>query len=97
MTGAELIAKERTRQIEKEGYNKEHDESHESDELIYAAVAYAIPHFWHSYPSGRSRETEFWPWDFTYWKPSPDDRVKELIKAGALIAAEIDRITDGTT
>lgn len=26
------------------------------------------------------------------WKPSPENRVKELVKAGALIAAEIDRI-----
>jgi hypothetical protein len=34
------------------------------------------------------------------WKPSPDDRFRELVKAGALIAAEIDRLlraksTDG--
>ena len=33
-----------------------------------------------------------WPFDCEFWKPSPDDRVRELVKAGALIAAEIDRI-----
>ena len=31
-------------------------------------------------------------WDDTWWKPTPDNRIKELIKAGALIAAEIDRL-----
>ena len=32
-----------------------------------------------------------WPWDKKWWKPS-DDPIKNLIKAGALIAAEIDRL-----
>ena len=31
-----------------------------------------------------------WPWDLKYWKPSPDNRIRKLEKAGALIAAEID-------
>ena len=34
----------------------------------------------------------FWPWREGEWKPTPDDRVRDLAKAGALIAAEIDRI-----
>ena len=36
----------------------------------------------------------WWPksWDIIWWKPTPKDRVRELAKAGALIAAEIDRI-----
>lgn len=33
-----------------------------------------------------------WPWDAKWWKPTPDNRVRELVKAGALIAAEIDRL-----
>lgn len=33
-----------------------------------------------------------WPWGKEEWKPTPRDRVRELIKAGALIAAEIDRL-----
>ncbi len=32
-----------------------------------------------------------WDW-FKWWKPTPENRIKELAKAGALIAAEIDRI-----
>lgn len=35
---------------------------------------------------------KIWPWDKSWWKPTPDDRIRELIKAGALIAAEIDRL-----
>jgi hypothetical protein len=33
---------------------------------------------------------ELWPWDESWWKPG--DRIRELAKAGALIAAEIDRL-----
>ncbi|MGE0456387.1 MAG: hypothetical protein AB7I13_00015 [Vicinamibacterales bacterium] len=32
----------------------------------------------------------FWPFDCCDWKPG--DRIRELEKAGALIAAEIDRL-----
>lgn len=33
-----------------------------------------------------------WPWAPGWWKPSPNDRVRELVKAGALIVAEIERL-----
>lgn len=33
-----------------------------------------------------------WPFSQEWWKPTPDDRIRELAKAGALIAAEIDRL-----
>ena len=33
-----------------------------------------------------------WPWDAEWWRPVPKDRIRELVKAGALIAAEIDRL-----
>lgn len=32
-----------------------------------------------------------WPWDPKWWKPS-ENRIRDLVKAGALICAEIDRI-----
>ena len=32
------------------------------------------------------------PFSSVWWKPSPENRIKELAKAGALIAAEIDRL-----
>jgi len=33
-----------------------------------------------------------WPWDPEWWRPTPKNRIRELVKAGALIAAEIDRL-----
>ena len=94
-TGIELIADERKRQIEIEGWTKEHDAEHTNESLALAAVCYAIPSVQRSYtydPICKARIPVFWPWDSRYWKPSPENRVKELVKAGALIAAEIDRI-----
>ena len=38
--GIELIAEERQRQIEIEGYSAQHDSQHNASELIYAAIAY---------------------------------------------------------
>jgi hypothetical protein len=36
------------------------------------------------------------PWDYKWWKPSKDP-IKNLVKAGALIAAEIDRLQNSET
>ena len=86
-TGADLIAAERQRQIAVEGYTPQHDDTHEGAELLQAAVWYL----------DNGSEYDFgltlppWPWEPAAWKPS-DDRVKQLAKAGALIAAEIDRL-----
>lgn len=33
-----------------------------------------------------------WPWDISKWKPTPDDPVRQLVKATALLIAEIDRL-----
>jgi len=82
--GVELIATERTRQIEREGWTPEHDAEHVDGELVSAAISYAI------HPS-RNSPPITWPWDDEWWKPSPS-RVRDLVKAGALIAAEIDRL-----
>jgi hypothetical protein len=43
------------------------------------------------YVTGTERP-RLWPWERRWWKPTPDDRIRELAKAGALIAAEIDRL-----
>ena len=92
-TGAALIVAERRRQIEEEGWSPEHDQEHDSDQLALAAVCYALP------PDGYVRlagadapPPAWWQWPREYWKPTPEDRVRELVKAGALIAAEIDRL-----
>lgn len=42
--------------------------------------------------SAEASAPRLWPWAPEWWKPVPQDRVRELVKAGALIAAEIDRL-----
>ncbi len=93
-TGIELIADERKRQIEEEGWTAEHDAEHEDGGLAVAASAYALPPMARTFMSLEDGKylPIFWPFDACWWKPSPNDRIKELVKAGALIAAEIDRI-----
>lgn len=85
-TGVEIIAEERKRQIEVEKWKPHHDDvTNAHGELANAAAAYAL----HPLYSNRS---EYWPFHESWWKPSPDNRIRELAKAGALIAAEIDRL-----
>ena len=90
-TGIELIAEERQRQIEVEGCTTEHDDSHGDGSLAMAASCYAVPSSLREYPT-LATHPELWPWDTRWWKPTPNDRIRELVKAGALIAAEIERL-----
>mgnify|MGYP001338024131 CR=1 FL=1 len=88
-TGIELIAEERKRQVEKEGWSSEHDDKHSYSELARAAACYAIPSwFTHS----RRMVFSIWPFEPEFFKRTADNRVRDLVKAGALIAAEIDRL-----
>lgn len=91
LTGAELIAEERQRQIDAEGYSASYDSNHSAQQLAMAAACYATPPHHRLYREPRSTPA-LWPWNDYNWKPTPDDRVRELVKAGALIAAEIDRL-----
>ncbi len=98
-TGLEAITAERIRQIEGEGFLPDHDDAHRNGELAQAAATYA-------YPEGEGvtmlfqdfRGGVLFPasWDSSWWKPSRGEyfqgRKRELEKAGALIAAEWDRI-----
>lgn len=97
-TGTELIAEERERQISKEGWTPEHDAEHTEGELLEAGMSYA--HAVRYQYEAESLEvikvhaqakTIPWPWDIAWWKPS-EDPIRNLVKAGALIAAEIDRL-----
>jgi len=89
-TALDLIAAERERHVTVEGWTKEGDAQHVNGELARAAAAYAIPYEYHS------ERRQLWPknWDRQMWKPTPENRIKELVKAGALIAAEIDRLNN---
>lgn len=94
--GVQLIAKERLRQIHVEHHSKEGDiVNNEANTLSNAALCYLIPPDQREEvedPDGVSLLEYFWPWESIYFKPTPDDRMRELTKAGALVAAEIDRI-----
>ena len=93
-SGTELIAEERAWQISVEGWTPEHDDKHAAGEIAMAAACYAlVPFVRDSAPAGGvTPRFRFWPWSHRWWKPAPEDRVRELVKAGALIAAEIDRL-----
>lgn len=85
---------ERRRQVEKEGWSDSHDDTHETGEMARAAGCYAICASDHDYLTGRQRVDKgapgSWPWDAKWWKPT--DRRRDLVKAGALILAEIERL-----
>jgi len=87
--GIELIVQERHRQIEEEGWTVNHDDQHKHHELARVAICYteeAIAGVREGVPCNFPRE-----WSFNWWKPSGDP-IRNLVKAGALIAAEIDRL-----
>jgi hypothetical protein len=84
MNGAERIAAERKRQIEEEGFTAEHDDCLGAGVLAAAAACYAVP--------ALTEKAWLWPFDRLWWNPTPDNRIRELEKAGALIAAEIDKL-----
>jgi len=101
MNGMELIAAERCRQIAGGRYTPEHDARHKFGELalaggLYAQAAAEVIEYQTlgSIPEVRVMPPLFWPWSREDWKPTPDDPRSQLVKAGALIAAAIDRLEE---
>jgi len=110
-TGIERIAAERIRQTEKLGWTREHDDQHEDGELAYAAACYAAPERIYIKTRKADEWFRFFDPFPTSWKdarPARTDsglmivgvnskakRIRLLEKAGALIAAEIDRLLRG--
>lgn len=88
---AVLVVAERERQVTAEGYSPEHDEDHEPGELAAAGICYAWDHAsedsdrWRTAPGPPTA----WPWEADWWKPK--NPLRDLVRAGALIAAEADR------
>jgi hypothetical protein len=77
------VLAERRRQIEAEGWTPKHDDEHDTGEMAEAAASYAAYKFNGAVPLS-------WPWSAQWWKPK--DRRSNLIRAGALILAEIERL-----
>ena len=97
MTGIERIGAERQRQIAQEGFTTRHDKKkHPLDQLALAASCYALPEGMRN-PISPQEPPLWWPWSRDWWKPSGNTRqgrIRDLEKAGALIAAEIDRLEE---
>jgi hypothetical protein len=87
------VAAERARQIAVEGWTPEHDDEHGSGEMAAAAAAYAFRAHTATKDVARyyaADPLDFWPWASSWWKPTTPRR--DLIKAAALIVAEIERL-----
>lgn len=91
--GVSLIADERRRQITEEGWTPDHDDEHVGDALALAASCYACPADMRALAT--SGIPTNWPWSDDWWKPGEPTtrgRIWDLRRAGALVAAEIDRL-----
>jgi len=79
------VLAERRRQVEEEGWHPDQDDDYEDGQLSMAAACYAMQGNTPNYGPPPD-----WPWDRDWWKPTDDRR--NLVKAGALIIADIERI-----
>lgn len=81
----EAILAERKRQMTEEGRWPQGDRAYRYNELARAASVYANPDVWDVLGAGPMG----WPWKAESYKPST--RRRDLIKAGALIVAQLER------
>ena len=93
------VLAERKRQVESEGWTPEHDDAHAKGEMASAAGVYALAAGSYDYRwvlIGRTPNDylaaalKLWPWEPNWFKPK--DRRRDLVKAGALILAELERL-----
>lgn len=103
VAAADVLA-ERRRQQEGERWSTQHDDTHVGGELAHAAACYAmkagIGSLWMrdngttvepaNYATTPSPPAELWPWAPSWWKPK--DRRRDLVRAAALLLAEIERL-----
>jgi len=104
--GVKMIEEERRRQVDEEGWTADHDAEHDDDSLAAAAACYAAPEkvYVERRNINGPYFVDPWPWEPRWDKrysdgnklPDPatysnERRLDMLVKAGALIAAEIDR------
>jgi hypothetical protein len=80
---AQEFLDERTRQVKDENWSSVHDDAHSAGELARAAAVYAMA-------AWKLSVIDYWPWSTSWLKLSNHRR--NLVKAGALIVAEIERI-----
>lgn len=88
------VAIERQRQISDEGWTADHDDEHVGEEIAAMAAFYAMP------PGARDWSAASTGYGDTLgealrplgWDAKVGDRRRELVKAGALILAELERM-----
>ena len=80
------VLAERRRQVEELRFPPDHDDGYVGGELADAAVSYAMQ----AHLGPMINPPTRWPWNWRWWKPGPARRM--LVKAGALILAEIERL-----
>jgi hypothetical protein len=101
MSVLEEIATERRRQIDVEGWTPHHDDEHGNGQLARAAAAYALNTAAMTYRNSGSQQAikeeamAQWPWAAEWWKPTTPRW--DLIKAAALLVAEIERLDRAST
>ncbi|MCG7507105.1 hypothetical protein [Mesorhizobium retamae] len=100
------ILSERKRQVDAEGWTPEHDDRHNDGEMaraagIYAVIAGSCRTDYRNATGGYSLNDilkglmqYYWPWERSWFKPT--NRRRDLVKAGALIIAEIERLDRAT-
>ena len=84
------VQAERRRQIEVEGWTPERDDGYTFGELARAGAAYAAQSLCAEDAELDCGPPKWWPWSADWWKPT--GRRRMLVKAGALILAEIERL-----
>ena len=103
--GGESILVERLRQIGEEGWDATHDDGHDRNDLIEAAICYAaearhpprhgeivLLKCRNSVGRKEINWRDPWPWDKKWDKRHRHSKRRMLVMAGALMAAEIDRL-----
>jgi hypothetical protein len=86
------VIAERRRQIDVEGFDADHDDKYSAGELATAAACYALYRGANGYYRRSMRESNpppYWSWPLSWWKPR--DFRRDLVRAAALIMADIER------
>lgn len=86
------VLAERERHVSEEGFTVAHDDEHGRGELSAAATCYAMvaSNSQSDDPIELPSPPSWWPWGRQWWKPGPLRR--NLVKAAALLIAEIERL-----
>lgn len=89
------VLAERHRQVDAEGWTPEHDDQHNDGSMALAASVYALIGSSDGRHRGDNGQTPsiteiLWPWNWSWLKPK--SRRSNLIRAAALLLAEIERL-----